>query len=61
MIAGCTDKGAQPSFCECIAEQILDASGHDATRLRQMEAEVRPGGAPPTVLLQAAQACGKPA
>ena len=64
MIAGCTDQGSERAYCECFADQMLERNGHDAGRLRKTEAELRhmrEGSPPPAMLVQAGQACAKPA
>ncbi len=60
MIAGCKDQGAPRSYCECVADKVLERNGRDVARLRAMEAELgrlRPGSPPPRLLVRAAQAC----
>jgi hypothetical protein len=60
MIAGCRDQGSGRSYCECVADEVLERNGRNAARLRAMEAEVvrlRPGAAPPRLLFKANQAC----
>jgi hypothetical protein len=60
MIAGCRDQGAARSSRECVADEVLERTGRNVARLRAMEADVarlRPGAAPPRLLVRATQAC----
>ena len=60
MIAGCRNQGAPRSYCRCLADELLERNGRNVARLPAMEAEVarlRPGAAPPRLLVSATKAC----
>ena len=62
MVAGCRDQGAADSYCECVADEVLERNGRNVARLRALEADVarlRPGSPPPALLVSATRACAR--